>query len=64
MVDKIKTTWRIPKDLVKNFKHLAADRETNVTTLVIQAMKEVLGEKQEIMMIQHGKASRKTTCDR
>ena len=51
MVDKIKTTWRIPKDLVKNFKHLAADRETNVTTLVIQAMKEVLREKQEIMMM-------------
>jgi predicted transcriptional regulator len=40
MVDKIKTTLRIPKDLVKNFKHLATDRETNVTTLVIQAMKE------------------------
>jgi predicted transcriptional regulator len=42
MVDKIKTTWRIPKDLVKKFKHLATDRETYVTTLVIQAMKEYL----------------------
>jgi predicted transcriptional regulator len=40
LVDKIKTTWRIPKDLVRKFKHLAVDRETNVTTLVIQAMNE------------------------
>jgi predicted transcriptional regulator len=42
MIDKIKTTWRIPKELIKKFKHLATDRETNVTTLVIEAMKEYL----------------------
>ena len=42
MVDKIKTTWRIPKELVKKFKHLATDRETTVTMLVIEAMNEYL----------------------
>ena len=38
----IKTTWRIPKDLVKQFKHLATDRETTVTVLVVDAMKQYL----------------------
>lgn len=47
MVDEIKTSWRIPKELVKKFKHLATDRETNVTTLVIQAMNEYLSREKE-----------------
>ena len=48
MVDKIKTTWRIPKELVKKFKHLATDRETTVTMLVIEAMKEYLEKKENL----------------
>ena len=42
LTDEIKTTWRISKDLLKQFKHLATDKETNVTALVTDAMKEYL----------------------
>lgn len=41
-VDTIKTTLRIPKDLIKKFKHLATDKETTVTMLVIEAMQAYL----------------------
>jgi paraquat-inducible protein B len=43
----VKTTWRLPKDLVKQFKHLATDRETTVTMLVIAAMKHYLEKPSE-----------------
>ena len=40
----IKTSWRLPRDLLKQFKHLATDKETNVTALVVQAMEEFLAK--------------------
>jgi hypothetical protein len=61
MVDEIKTTWRIPKELVKKFKHLATDRETNVTMLVIEAMEKYLEIQKE--PLQFDKNSHKSDID-
>jgi hypothetical protein len=38
--EEVKATWKIPKTLLRDFKHFAADDDTTVTALVITAMKE------------------------
>jgi hypothetical protein len=38
----IKTTWRIPKPLIKQMKQAALDNDTTVSKIVIQAFKEFL----------------------
>jgi hypothetical protein len=39
---KVKTTWLLPKNLVKQLKQYALDTESTVTALVIQACTEFL----------------------
>jgi len=38
--EEVKATWKIPRALLREFKHFAADDDTTVTALVITAMKE------------------------
>ena len=38
----IKTTWRIPKPLIKQMKQAELDNDTTVSQIVIQAFKEFL----------------------
>ena len=38
--EEVKATWKIPRTLLREFKHFAADDDTTVTALVITAMKE------------------------
>lgn len=45
----IKTSWRLPRDLLKQFKHLATDMDTNVTALVTQAMEEFIAKHRKKM---------------
>ena len=40
MEDEVKTSWRIPKQLLKDIKHLSTDMEISVTSLVVQALGE------------------------
>jgi hypothetical protein len=37
-----KTTWRMPKELLKDLKRYAVENDTNVTAIVIRATKEFL----------------------
>jgi len=39
---EIKTTWRMPKSLVKQLKQYALDNETTLTAIVIEACNEFL----------------------
>jgi hypothetical protein len=41
----IKTTWRVPKPLMKQMKQAALDNDTTVSQVVIQAFKEFLDKK-------------------
>jgi hypothetical protein len=43
----IKTTWRIPKPLMKQMKQAALDNDTTVSHVVIQAFKEFLDKKEK-----------------
>jgi hypothetical protein len=43
----IKTTWRIPKPLMKQMKQAALDNDTTVSQIVIQAFKEFLDKKEK-----------------
>jgi hypothetical protein len=43
----IKTTWRIPKPLMKQMKQAALDNDTTVSQVVIQAFKEFLDKKEK-----------------
>jgi hypothetical protein len=42
----IKTTWRIPKPLMKQIKQAALDNDTTVSQVVIRAFKEFLDKKE------------------
>ena len=42
---KIKTTWLLSRDLVKQAKQYALDHDTNVTAIVTQALHEFLNKK-------------------
>jgi len=37
-----KTTWRMPKELLKDLKRYAVENDTNVTAVVIRATREFL----------------------
>ena len=39
---KIKTSWLLPRDLVKEAKQYALDHDTNVTTVLIDALTDFL----------------------
>ena len=43
----IKTTWRVPKPLMKQMKQAALDNDTTVSQVVIQAFKEFLNKKEK-----------------
>ena len=42
--NKIKTTWLLPRDLVKEAKQYALDHDTNVTAIVIDALTDFLNK--------------------
>ncbi len=44
---KIKTTWRLPKDLVKKVKQYALDNDTNSTVVVIKPLESFLSSIKE-----------------
>jgi hypothetical protein len=44
---KIKTTWLLPKDLVKKVKQHALDNDTNSTVVVIKALESFLSNIKE-----------------
>ncbi|MGE0243614.1 MAG: CopG family transcriptional regulator [Nitrososphaeraceae archaeon] len=43
--NKIKTTWLLPRDLVKEAKQYALDHDTNVTAIIIDALTDFLSKK-------------------
>jgi hypothetical protein len=45
--DVVKTTWRIPKPLMKQMKQAALDNDTTVSQVVIRAFKEFLDKKEK-----------------
>jgi hypothetical protein len=40
--NKIKTTWILPRDLVKEAKQFALDNDTTVTAVIIHALTDFL----------------------
>ena len=40
--DKVKTTWLLPRELVKRFKQYVLDRDTNATSVTIEALESFL----------------------
>lgn len=42
LVDRERTSVRLPEDLLNEFRHLAIDRRSTVTDLLIEAMKMYL----------------------
>jgi hypothetical protein len=44
---KVKTTWLLPKDLVKQLKQYALDNDTTLTAVVIDACNEYLSNKKK-----------------
>jgi hypothetical protein len=40
--EEIKTTWRMPRALLKDLKRYALENDTNVTAVVVRASKEFL----------------------
>lgn len=42
LVDRERTSVRLPEDLLNEFRHLAIDRKSTVTELLIEAMKMYL----------------------
>lgn len=42
--NKIKTTWLLPRDLVKEAKQYALDHDTNVTAVIIDALIDFLSK--------------------
>ena len=42
---KVKTTWLLPKSLVKQIKQYALDNDTTSTAVVIEACSELLSKK-------------------
>ena len=43
--NKIKTSWLLPRDLVKEAKQYALDYDTNVTSVIIDALTDFLSKK-------------------
>ena len=44
---KVKTTWLLPKSLVKQIKQCALDNDTTSTAVVIEACSELLTKKRK-----------------
>jgi hypothetical protein len=42
--EKTKTTWRMPKELLKDLKRYALENDTNVTVVVLRACREFLAK--------------------
>lgn len=40
--EETKTTWRMPRELLKDLKRYAVENDTNVTAVVLRACKEFL----------------------
>lgn len=43
--DKLKTTWLLPKALMKRVKQYALDHDTNATAIAIDALEEFLNKR-------------------
>ena len=41
-LNKIKTTWLLPRDLIKEAKHYGLDHDTNLTAVIIDALTDFL----------------------
>jgi len=44
---KVKTTWLLPKSLVKQLKQFALDNDTTLTAVIIEACTEFLTRKRK-----------------
>jgi hypothetical protein len=44
---KVKTTWLLPKSLVKQLKQYALDNDTTLTATIIQACNEFLAKRKK-----------------
>jgi hypothetical protein len=44
---KVKTTWLLPKSLIKQIKQYALDNDTTSTAVVIEACKELLTKRKK-----------------
>jgi len=44
---KVKTTWLLPKDLLKQLKQYALDTDATVTSIIIEACTEFLATKRK-----------------
>lgn len=42
--EETKTTWRMPRELLKDLKHYALENDTNVTSVVLRACREFLAK--------------------
>ena len=42
--EETKTTWRMPRELLKDLKRYALENDTNVTAVVLRACKEFLAK--------------------
>ena len=56
---EVKVTFRLRKEIIRGLKHMAADKDTNVTALVSQALTEFLS-----IYYPHHKSSSSTTKER
>ena len=44
---EIRTTWRLPKSLIKQLKQYALDHDTTMTAIAIEAFQEFLQKKKK-----------------
>jgi hypothetical protein len=44
---EVRTTWRLPKSLIKQLKQYALDHETTMTAIAIEAFQEFLQKKKK-----------------
>jgi hypothetical protein len=42
ITEETKTTWRMPRELLKDLKRYALENDTNVTAVVLRACREFL----------------------
>jgi hypothetical protein len=44
---EVRTTWRLPKSLIKQLKQYALDHDTTMTAIAIEAFQEFLQKKKK-----------------
>jgi hypothetical protein len=44
IAEETKTTWRMPRELLKDLKRYALENDTNVTAVVLRACREFLAK--------------------